>query len=391
LACRTAVTWNWVQAHASRRKQSDFTWPETLNETADSLATEARLETTKNDDTRHWPEQHTSIIGPRGPVSGNLATEIRYCCTASDIQSYYKTRHKWTTTSVNLLDSIGLKSAISNLRPDSARRYQKLRCGWLPVNTRESRLDPDRLPGCSACSPTKIEPETVDHIFQCPSSSRKQLVGLRLTALPTEFAAMRTAECIASAILTGARAWADGIETPPVESLDLPNTLTGRLTAQAYDEQSSLGWNTFFRGFWTESWRLAQEAHLTADPGRIPNDTSARWSGKAQLWFITLFETVWGLRCADEHGADPETELLIRSSKCEAAIRRLYEKGSELPHHESHPFQTDMADLLSASVIDQELWITQTEAFLVNAFRLIRKLSVTRQPVITDFFLRSSR
>ncbi len=50
-----------------------------------------------------------------------------------------------------------------------------------------------------------------------------------------------------------------------------------------------------------------------------------------------------------------------------------------------------MADLLSASVIDQELWINQTEAFLVNAFRRIRTLSVTRQPVITDFFLRSSR
>lgn len=390
--CRTTVTWNWVQAHASRRKQtSDFTWPETLNETADSLATEARLETSTNDNERHWPEQHTSIIGPRGPVSGILATELRYCCTASDIQSYYKTRHKWTTTSVNLLDSIGLKVAISNLRPDSARRYQKLRCGWLPVNTRESRLDPDRPPGCSACSPTKTEPETVDHIFQCPSSTRKQLVGLRLTALPAEFAVMRTAECIASAILTGARAWADGAEPPPAESLDLPNTLTGRITAQAYDEQSILGWNNFFRGFWTESWRLAQEAHLTADPGRTLNDTSARWSGKAQLWFITLFETVWGLRCADEHGADPETELLIRSSKCEAAIRRLYDKGSELPHHESHPFRTDMADLLSASVIDQELWINQTEAFLVNAFRRIRTLSVTRQPVITDFFLRSSR
>ena len=373
-----------MQAHAGRRKlTTDFTWPETLNKTADALATAARSAASTTETTGHWPEQHTSISGPRGLVSGNLANEVRHCCTTSDIQSYYKTLHKWSTSQTDSLDSSGLKAAIPCLRPDSMRRYQKLHCGWLPINTRESRLDPDCPPGCSACSPTKLIPETVDHIFQCSHYTQRQLVSSRLAVLPVEFSALGTADSIITAISAGAQAWAEGCD-------NLPDSETGRLSQLAYEEQSELGWNLFFRGFWSASWRLAQESNLRADPGRKITDTSVKWSGKAQLWFISLFESVWVLRCADEHGADPKTELLIRSSKCKRAIRRLYDKGSELPHHESHPFRTNIADLLSAPVIDQELWITQTEAFLDNAFRRVRRLQITRPPAITDFFQRTN-
>ena len=214
------------------------------------------------------------------------------------------------------------------------------------------------------------------------------MIGSRITALPIEFKKLNTADAIIKAITVGTQSWADDTDIPQVEALHLPNTAVGRLTAQAFAEQSLLGWNAFFRGFWTKSWRLAQEEHLRQIPSRKLHDTSERWSGEAQLWFISLFESIWGLRCADEHGADPETEILIRTTKCERAIRRLYEKGALLPHNESHPFRSDIADLLSQSVTNQELWITQTEAFLITAFRRVRKLAVSKQQAITAFFSR---
>jgi hypothetical protein len=34
-------------------------------------------------DNDHWPEQTVSIIGPCGRMRGRLASESRYCCTAS--------------------------------------------------------------------------------------------------------------------------------------------------------------------------------------------------------------------------------------------------------------------------------------------------------------------
>jgi hypothetical protein len=44
------VKWEWVRGHLSRRKKrQDFTWPEQLNDSADSLATRARSDHTAAD------------------------------------------------------------------------------------------------------------------------------------------------------------------------------------------------------------------------------------------------------------------------------------------------------------------------------------------------------
>jgi hypothetical protein len=97
-------------------------------------------------------------------MCGRVASELRFCCTAGDLLSYWKDRYLWTNSLVGLVDLLGTKKALSKLSPNSlVQRVQKLRCGWLPVNTRVSREDPDRLSGCSACSPTgNLVKETVD-------------------------------------------------------------------------------------------------------------------------------------------------------------------------------------------------------------------------------------
>jgi hypothetical protein len=53
-----------------------------------------------------------------------------------------------------------------------------------------------------------------------------------------------------------------------------------------------------------------------------------------------LFEVVWGLRNATDHGADPATQRMIRLTKAERAIRRLYRAIDELPSHERFPLVT---------------------------------------------------
>jgi ribonuclease HI len=135
------IKWQWVKGHASSRKDRDeLTFPELLNETADELATQARSYpslTQKDDD--HWPEQTVSIIGPRGRMCGRVASELRYCCTAPDLLSYWRTRFHWSTSQVALVDLLGTKKALAKLSSDAQRRIQKLRCGWLPVNRRVSR------------------------------------------------------------------------------------------------------------------------------------------------------------------------------------------------------------------------------------------------------------
>ena len=94
-----------------------------------------------------------------------------------------------------------------------------------------------------------------------------------------------------------------------------------------------------------------------------------------------------GLRNADEHGADVDTQRLIRILKYERVIRQLYVKGEDLPYAERHPFRDPIKELLQQPVLNQELWISKTEGFLVKAFK--RAQARPRgQPLITTYFTR---
>ena len=176
-AIPATVEWVWVRGHAHRRKNNtyDYTWPETLNSAADNMATEAKERAHEPGDT-HWPEQAISIIGPTGRMTGHLSKQIRHSCTSRDLSSYWKDRYNWTTAQARTIDTAGTSSLAAKLSAASTRRVVKLRCGWLPVNQRESRQDPDQPEGCPACSPTGLIPETVDHIFQCCASARRKAV-----------------------------------------------------------------------------------------------------------------------------------------------------------------------------------------------------------------------
>jgi hypothetical protein len=185
----------------------------------------------------------------------------------------------------------------------------------------------------------------------------------------------------------GAQAWVEQREPPPADTLTVPDNQLGKLIVKAYTDQLALGWNAFFRGFWVQSWRLAQEEQFCMYRSREVQDTGDRWSAMAQAWFFDTFDMVWNLRNNDEHGSDRATQRTIQLTKCERAIRRLYDKGEELSYAERHPFRDPMEDLLLQPVQMQELWIDKTTAYLRKAFQRERARP-KGQPAITNFFAR---
>ena len=198
--------------------------------------------------------------------------------------------------------------------------------------------------------------------------------------------ALKTSKCLISALAAGSLAWIEGNDPPSLESLNLPDTLAGRLTEQAFIEQSALGWNVLLRGFWSSCWRLAQEAQFRENSIREKQDTGEIWVTNAQRWFINFFESLWGLRNEGQHGIDAETQRLVRATRCERAIHRLFTVGNTLPYCEQHPFRIPKADLLSKAVINQELWVSQTELYLPKALRRVRKRAKHKQHSLVDFF-----
>jgi hypothetical protein len=163
----------------------------------------------------------------------------------------------------------------------------------------------------------------------------------------------------------------------------------GDLISRAYIEQTSLGWNVLFRVFWSISWRHAQEYEFTASPyHRGFQDNGEDWAGRAQLWMFDLFDLEWGLRNADEHGADPETQRMVRKARCERAVHRLFPLGESLPYHEPHPFRDPIDMILSKSVSAQELWISKTKQFLPLVRKRVKLLANKGQRSLTELFVR---
>jgi hypothetical protein len=127
--------------------------------------------------------------------------------------------------------------------------------------------------------------------------------------MSANFLEWKTSKPLIHALYSGAVAWIQQRDPPSVVSLDLPATPLGDLISRAYIEQTTLGWNVLFRGFWSISWRRAQEYEFAANPvKRGFKDNGEAWASRAQLWMFDLFDLVWGLRNADEHGVDPETQ-----------------------------------------------------------------------------------
>ena len=384
------IKWQWVRGHASRRKEpQDFTWAETLNEAADMQATHARDSHSDSDNGSHWPEQQISVSATSGRLRGHLAHELRYSCTCGDLQSYWNDRYGWTDTVLSFLDLTATKSALKKLRPASAQRIQKLRCGWLPVNSRLSRENPDYLSSCAACAPATDE--TVDHVFLCSSSERRRFLQARLNTLPAQFRKWGSSALLCRVIVAGAWAWIEQKEPPDPDTLCIPDDEFGLTIRQALEEQSQLGWSSFFRGFWSNAWRHAHQYCYEHYPPTIPARLNGeQWSGKAQHWFFSLFDDLWKLRNQSQHGADPTTQRRIRLERCERAIRRLYDVSSSLPYHERHPFRDPIESLLSAPLFDQEMWVEKTEAYLPKAFRRAAKRG-NSQKAITEYFHRLPR
>ena len=102
------VHWKWIKGHAAQRKKPDkLTWLEYLNEISDDLATAAYQLPISKVDPDQWPEQIISVIGPRGRMCGRLQEEIRFCCTAPTLLSYWTERYNWADDTHQLLDQSG--------------------------------------------------------------------------------------------------------------------------------------------------------------------------------------------------------------------------------------------------------------------------------------------
>jgi hypothetical protein len=125
------------------------------------------------------------------------------------------------------------------------------------------------------------------------ASSRQTALLARFSSFVANLRSRKTSKSLIAALQAGAMAWAEQREPPTMEGLNLLENRLGDLIWLAYTEQTSLGWNVLFLGFWVTFGQLAQEEQFCMYPSREVQDTGEIWAAYYQLWFYDTFEALW--------------------------------------------------------------------------------------------------
>jgi hypothetical protein len=325
-------------------------------------------------------------------MCGRLQEDICFCCSAPTLLSYWTERCSWKDNTHHLFDQSGADRAISRLDSANLTRVQKLRCGWLPVNRRLSREDPDRMAGCAACRPVDSVDKTVDHVLQCLSPVRRGLLTERLSSFTATLREWKTAPIICQILSAAAHHW---ILTPWDDfEFHVPDDTPSRqLVLSAIKAQAEIGWGLMFRGFLSSDWRRIQDAFFaqrTGISGKL--DTGQHCARQLVSWYFETFHIAWFQRNLDEHGSNKFGQHVILKARIARTIRRLYAIGESFPDHERHPICKDSIEtILDATLHLQELWIARSEAYILRARKRIQTSKGSNRRSLTEFFLQSNR
>jgi hypothetical protein len=209
----------------------------------------------------------------------------------------------------------------------------------------------------------------------------------RLAGMSKKFRSWKTSQPLIDALHLGAMAWIQEQEIPDVAVLNLPDSTLGgwfnrrMLNSHLWGGISFFEDSGLFPGVKHRNLKslaaLFNEGTQTMEPnGQVEH---SRGCSICLTW-------LGGLRNADEHEVDLETQRMIRLAECERAIRRLYHSGESLPPYERYPFRDGMEDVLSKSLSRQERWVTMTEDNLIAARRRLKMQQKTSQHSLKEYY-----
>jgi hypothetical protein len=384
----------WVKGHQAEKRPYDTLSPEAkLNDKADDLAGKflrtlfLHPQTAELD---HWPAQKVSVVGANGRLTGRLLDEVRRACHSEDLDAYWTKKFNWDAETVYSLDSKALAKAIQKLSDADRRRITKLRCGWLPVNTRVSKWMEFRNPECPCCD--QDVPETVDHLLRCATTLDKR--SLFISTLAQHLTDQGVHLACRRAILHGLRQWFAGAEAPPITAADVLDdsaALTAQAITLAVDAQNRIGWGPFLRGFIAREWACvppAQVCHSTGPfmPARERAFSKVHWTISSIGLCFDFFFSVWTERNACVHGHNADEQRAHRLDDLKRRIEVLFlQRDYLLERDRTRIFNIPLGDLLLLEPNQQDNWIRHATAAIPSA--LVRKeRGAHQQPLITSFF-----
>jgi hypothetical protein len=189
-------------------------------------------------------------------MCGRLASELRYCCTAGDLRPYWCSRFHWSSSQVK-----HRRPCPNYLPTRSDESKSSVADGYESIGEYLAKIVIDR----TAARPVTWSKKRSITSFNASINLVATHCTIALQACPRLFG--RGKPPIYSSTPFGLALWRGlmAIRLQPSGRCIYPTFLWSSYF-RAYVEQTSLGWNLLFRGFWTISRRTAQEYEFSHSP-----------------------------------------------------------------------------------------------------------------------------
>ncbi len=272
-----------------------------------------------------------SVYHNKMTITGDIRAYISDLAYSSPLQAKLRKDNDWDLTQFQLIDWEAYHAAQRHIPRAHRISIVKLSNQLWNVNQQNNKYY-----GESAACPICSHPiETTAHVFKC---HHPEAIDNRNAAFSSfvEILKKGTPEILLEAVISGMHQWwhtnCTSTIKPPTTGSRLPSF---QIIHQAFEAQTSIGWDAFHRGHVTHKWKEAFKQHLRP---RTPISPS-RLELAAGKWIRLMITTVWtyssklwNFRNQVVHG---KTEL----SRISKTLRALQDKTRELYlRFENDPF-----------------------------------------------------
>jgi hypothetical protein len=291
-----------------------------LNVTADSLATDSLSLSVQNKEIA-LPNQQVSLYIQNKLVTSNFSQHLRDAFLSGPAREHIKNMNGWSDQEFNMVWWEPAGKALDKYSGNPQLMLQKYLNNRLPTNKRENRYYKYIDSGCHVCH----QEETQDHILQCAhcearATSRRQFLIDNANFLQQTFLGADTIRVINSCI----QAWLVKDEVPSVQVLGIEEN---ECLVRAYNEQTTLRWNNWFKGRVSTQWR---EVYMNDIHERISHASNGPRILDAEAWAIKLIVRTldfvrqnWQIRNDGEHGTNIDP---LRTKKDKLMRKILWQK-----------------------------------------------------------------
>jgi len=262
------------------------------------------------------PNSAVTLYHKGKPLIKHIATTLWNAMYSASLQQMICMQEKWSASLFESVDWAAHERAMQRTWSCKQITYSKLSNKLLNTNAQNNRYfgKTDKCPCCHAST------ETITHMLTCPSPEVATFRLQQQEILWSNLTLLNTPTMLLDAIKFG-------IITLGVNpTARLPPALEC-LSEEAFQHQTSLGWEAFHRGRISSKWQLAYSGDSET------SKQSLKWAGQVVQLLLHYTQQLWIFRCSVVHGQTNEETRQKQRATLLPQVQAAYEEYKKDPFH----------------------------------------------------------